>query len=605
MAQPESHLQEELSQMAAWLGDEGLPPDDPWESQLRLLWRSFQAVRSRLSNVTSDLDAQRSKHLAEMAEVRRSLEQIRIFTEHKDALAQEIQDENDQLKEQLRQLISLQDSQISEVAKMLYQQGLTELIHSSPSEQVAYLLVERASLLESGEAPDRLTSDGNTAALLEMEAQVLETAAPQFNHKGATRHSQSPWKRLFGFHKQCKHTFIPAESRHLAGQLSSAKMECSRLERDLEEGSRRLAMAHTEIRHLTDELESAHSTQRAYEPELQAAQHEVQQLRQEVEKLKKYEMAELRKSKELNDRLDYEARALRNRIRAVDAENNSLQLSVISQQEMVKCLESALAKQRSELRLLTEHIEARQANEAPASDHEAENDLLATKEKCEKLKTEICETLQRLDKERSKYHEMREKHKAKLCRTKQRFEEEMSWRNEKISSLERELSLCSHSLAKEKELTRSVTAENDKLLNERRKLLQQLDEEQHNRQDNYLTASLSKCRVDFLDMENRKLAKKVLHVSSQLAVLERRLQNRPSAKSAEELKASLKKQIFPPPPVPTLSVTGNKSEEREGDSHTEPTHTTTQPHIFTSRSAEMRYLNLNSSQNHSEPVLLT
>lgn len=39
-------------------------------------------------------------------------------------------------------------------------------------------------------------------------------------------------------------------------------------------------------------------------------------------------MAELRKSKELNDRLDYEARALRNRIRAVDAEKSSLQLSV-------------------------------------------------------------------------------------------------------------------------------------------------------------------------------------------------------------------------------------------------------------------------------------
>lgn len=43
-----------------------------------------------------------------VCKVRKSLEQIRIFTEHKDALAQEIQDENDQLKEQLRQLISLQ-----------------------------------------------------------------------------------------------------------------------------------------------------------------------------------------------------------------------------------------------------------------------------------------------------------------------------------------------------------------------------------------------------------------------------------------------------------------------------------------------------------------
>lgn len=44
----------------------------------------------------------------------------------------------------------------------------------------------------------------------------------------------------------------------------SVKAEWSRLERDLQEGSRRLAMAHSEIRRLTDELESAHLTQRAY-----------------------------------------------------------------------------------------------------------------------------------------------------------------------------------------------------------------------------------------------------------------------------------------------------------------------------------------------------
>lgn len=71
------------------------------------------------------------------------------------------------------------DSQISEVAKMLYQQGLTELIHSSPSEQVAYLLVERASLLETSEAADKLAVDGNTASLLGTEVQVLKTTAHQ------------------------------------------------------------------------------------------------------------------------------------------------------------------------------------------------------------------------------------------------------------------------------------------------------------------------------------------------------------------------------------------------------------------------------------------
>lgn len=38
--------------------------------------------------------------------------------------------------------------------------------------------------------------------------------------------------------------------------------------------------------------------------------------------------------------------------------------------------------------------------QVPANDHKAENNLLATQEKCETLKTEICETLRLLDKER-------------------------------------------------------------------------------------------------------------------------------------------------------------------------------------------------------------
>lgn len=39
-------------------------------------------------------------------------------------------------------------------------------------------------------------------------------------------------------------------------------------------------------------------------------------------------MVELRKAKELNDRLDLEIRALRNRVRFLDAEKNSLQQTV-------------------------------------------------------------------------------------------------------------------------------------------------------------------------------------------------------------------------------------------------------------------------------------
>ncbi|XP_067360916.1 coiled-coil domain-containing protein 30 isoform X3 [Channa argus] len=458
--------------MSAWFSEEGLAQDSPKEAQLCVLWRAHQATRSRLICVTRDLDIQRSQHLAEMAEVRKSLEQIRVFTDQKDVLAQKIQDENDLLKDRLQGLLSIQDAQTSEVAKMLYQQGLTELIPSSPSEQVAYLLVERASLLEIIETPDKLTADRNTNSPLGTGTEMPNIYTQQSAHKGAPRHSQSPWKRLFGLHKVSQSKHIPVcsymvEVRCLTGQSSIVERERSRLERDLEEGSRRLAMAHSEIRRLTDELESAHLTQRTYEPELQAAQQEVEQLGQEVEKLKKYEMVELRKAKELNDRLDLEIRALRSRVRTLDSEKKSLQQMVVCLQEEVEQLNSELqqlqavhgqaaelAQSNTNCRMFKEKLSTetrcfseKEEKECPEC-QEAVRTLFSTQDECETLKKEICETLKCLDKERSKNHEMKEKHKAKLCRSKLKFNNETTWRDDKIKSLERELSLCSHSLSK-------------------------------------------------------------------------------------------------------------------------------------------------------------
>ncbi|XP_069546939.1 coiled-coil domain-containing protein 30 isoform X2 [Brachyistius frenatus] len=728
---------QELRQVASWCSGEGLAPGSPREAQLCLMWRALQHTRSRLSSVTGDLEAHRSQHLTEMAEVRKSLEQIRIFTEHKDVLAQDIQDDNDRLMEQLRRLVSLQDAQISEVAKMLYQQGLTELVHSSPSEQVAYLLVERASLLE--------TSDGNTAGLMGTEAQSLNTSARQSTHKGAPRHGQGSWKRLFGLHKasQSKTTFIPEEARHSAGQEGTLVRECSRLERDLEEGSRRLAMAHNEIRRLTDELESAHLTQRAYEPELQSAEQEVEQLRQEVEKLKKYEIVELRKAKELNDGLDLEIRALRNRVRSLDAEKSSVQQTVVSLQEKAERLESALQQQQQQQQLLTLQVQANESAKAQTADQaqnhhtcrnvqdkltaqtrhflekeetkEVErlesspqeeqqqqqlvtvqlqvdranelaeilslqqqlgnshnNNLISkictkqnnlhdqklwqqkeadsrawenthsqledcfrtedkelhtqlcnentthgecpdyqevmkiTQDECETLKKEICETLQCLDKERSKYHEMKEKHKAKLCRAKQKLDDETTWRDEKIKSLERKLSLCSHSLTKEKELVISITVENEKLLFERRRLLQQLNEEEHNKNDSNLAASLSKFRVDFLEMENKKLGNKMFHMSNQLSVLERSLQNMQSLHLAEELqKMSNHQQGFTSlsvksamcPDLSEVKALLDTTHSKQTDKPPSPLYCISGPLC---RSAEMGYLNLTSMQSHPD-----
>ncbi|XP_067244923.1 coiled-coil domain-containing protein 30 [Chanodichthys erythropterus] len=96
------------------------------------------------------------------------------------------------------------------------------------------------------------------------------------------------------------------------------------LERDVDEASARLAMAHKEIRRLTDELESAHLTQKAYEPELQEAQMEVEHLRHEVEKLKRCEVAELRKTKEINEKQEEELCHLRLAVKRLQEERASL-----------------------------------------------------------------------------------------------------------------------------------------------------------------------------------------------------------------------------------------------------------------------------------------
>ncbi|KAL3978377.1 hydroxycarboxylic acid receptor 2/3 [Sarotherodon galilaeus] len=682
-----------LEEISAWCKEEGLPPDSSKEAQLCLLWRALQHTMSRLSKVTRDLETHRSQHLAEMAEVRKSLEQIRFFTEHKNVLAQEIQDENDHLKEQLRRLISLQDAQISEVAKMLYQQGLTELIHSSPSEQVAYLLVERASLLETSELRGKVTGDGNTANHMGTGAQVKSTGISQAAHKGAPRHGQSAWKKLFGLKSsQNKHTFIPAEARFLAGQEISLGRECSQLERDLEEGSRRLAMAHNEIRRLTDELESAHLTQRAYEPELQSAQQEVELLRQEVEKLKKYVfIVEFQKTKELNDHLDLEIRALRNRVRSLDAEKTSLQQTVVSLQDEAEQLKAALqeelltkqapakqvvslkkkaerlesALQEQQQQLLTQQVDCAQTSvdnlvlninsredipqdqkspsfckhthdsfmtadeepqmtkyeeKAPQKEcincQQAMKTLLASQEECEALKKEICETLKCIDEERSKFHQMKQKHKAKLCRAKQKFEDETTWCDEKIKSLEREYRYKTEGgkcfafpfHAQEKELVISITVENEKLLSEKRKLLQQLNEEEHKKKDSCLKASLSKCRVELLELENKKLGNQISQMSNQLAVLEFSLQKTQLLHFAEKLKKMPDdQQVFKSLPQQSSSVISPELSEAQGlldgtlRGHSKQTDGTCYSHAseILCHSADMSYLNLTSTQkNH-------
>ncbi|XP_064586800.1 coiled-coil domain-containing protein 30 isoform X2 [Zonotrichia leucophrys gambelii] len=123
-----------------WLRAEGADPAAPAEEQLGLAWRLLRRAETRLG----ELERRRSQ---DMRDVESYVGHVRALTEERDAVASEYEKENEQLRQELAQLQLQQENQLKEVEEMLEQEGLSHISCSAASEQVAYLLVERAALL--------------------------------------------------------------------------------------------------------------------------------------------------------------------------------------------------------------------------------------------------------------------------------------------------------------------------------------------------------------------------------------------------------------------------------------------------------------------------
>ncbi|XP_031142133.1 coiled-coil domain-containing protein 30 isoform X2 [Sander lucioperca] len=326
----------ELDQISMRLQEDGLPPGASVEERQRHLWQQLLAREANLQSSTQELQMLRTQQASEMKEVENYVAHIRGLLEERELLTSDYERDNEHLRQELHHIRQQQESQSKELAEMLAHEDLGEMGLSSPSEQVAYLLVERATLLERLEAAERrLESQSLTSNLREVQHKEhirytvgeelrQQTEDMQKNIDNVTKcSSQSPWKKLFGLRRsgQSKHNITPAHSE----QISQEQNERQRLERDLEEASRRLAMAHQDIRRLTNELDAAKNNNLDLSgSELQGTAQEVENLRMEVEKLKHCDMMKLQRAKEQNDRLDVENRALRERVRTLESEKKNL-----------------------------------------------------------------------------------------------------------------------------------------------------------------------------------------------------------------------------------------------------------------------------------------
>ncbi|KAM9444645.1 uncharacterized protein ccdc30 isoform 2-T2 [Clarias gariepinus] len=331
----------ELKELFVRLEKDGLPCQASADERQCHLWRLLQNSEGSLASAIQELQALREQQASEMKEVESYVEHIRNMLEERECLTAEYERDNEQLRAELEQIKQQQECVCKEVMEMLEQEGLDEISTSSPSEQVAYLLVERVTLLERLEATERkLDTQTLTGNLREVHLQekldhirhtLEEELRQQKEMMRLTKESmskekeptaQSPWRKLFGVHKATK----MAQSLTLAQstELEQERTERKKLERDLEEASLRLTMAHQEIRHLSDELDLARKAQDTCGPNLPTTGEELARLKQEVDQLRQCDMVELQRAKEHNERLDTEIRALRDRVRSLDSERKTL-----------------------------------------------------------------------------------------------------------------------------------------------------------------------------------------------------------------------------------------------------------------------------------------
>ncbi|XP_070823886.1 coiled-coil domain-containing protein 30 isoform X6 [Chaetodon trifascialis] len=280
MTMDHEEVRTELDQISMRLQEDGLPPGASVEERQCHLWQQLLNSEAKLRSAAQELQTLRTQQANEMTEVESYVAHIRGLLEERECLTAEYEKDNEHLRQELHHIRQQQESQTKELAEMLAQEDLGEMGLSSPSEQVAYLLVERATLLERLEAAER-----------RLESQSLTEVQHQ-------AHSE---------------------------EIARERNERQRLERDLEEASRRLAMAHQDIRRLTNELDAAKNNN--LDPsgsELQGTVQEVENLRKEVDQLKHCDMMKLQRAKEQNDRQDAENRALRERVHTLESDKKNL-----------------------------------------------------------------------------------------------------------------------------------------------------------------------------------------------------------------------------------------------------------------------------------------
>ncbi|XP_055978886.1 coiled-coil domain-containing protein 30 isoform X2 [Sorex fumeus] len=214
--------------------------------------------------------------------------------------------------------------------------------------------------------------------------------------------------------------------------------------------------------------------------------------------------------------LDQDIIELQKQVRISQNKENELEKISSQQQAQIQQQEAQLKQLENEQRISNKYLRSNQ---------KLSEKLSGLQQEKEALREEYGQFLKQFDVYVRNYNEKHHHQKAKLRRVKDRWAQEVEQRDERIKLLENEVAALRQQYGKEKAFQDHVTSQNNTLLLENEKLLEQLTEKEELIHSNKWVITSVQSRVFFLDKENKQLQENSLRLTQQVGLLERILRS--------------------------------------------------------------------------------
>ncbi|OXB77358.1 UNVERIFIED_CONTAM: hypothetical protein H355_002350 [Colinus virginianus] len=277
----------------------------------------------------------------------------------------------------------------------------------------------------------------------------------------------------------------------LSAQWEKSQQKVKELEQELLKCSQADKLQSTLQEKLVQEKSKVHEAQKQIskiQQKLKDSQHQLLLAEARVSDKKLLE-EELKEARENEARVQQELREELLKRKLLEQQVEELRQQLRHSHET----EASLAKMHVELQAKTLHAleddKKTDSGECQKESQKLSEQLSLLKEENKALYEEGVRLLNQKDLYVRKYNEMQLRHKEKIRRAKATFIHEMKQRDSRIKQLENELSESKLQVEKGKVLIAQITTENEKLLQERRRLLQRITDQEETPWSNRSTAA--------------------------------------------------------------------------------------------------------------------